>query len=159
MTRTKLHNPWKGLEGYNCFGCAPDNPIGLKLEFYEEGEEITTRWKPSANYQGWLHILHGGIQATLLDEICGWCVFRRLQTTGVTSKMETRYLKPIHIEKDGELTLHAKIVEQRKNWVTIEAHIDNQQGETCTAARCVYYTFTQEEAREKFNFTGCHAEE
>ena len=21
----KIINPWKGLEGYNCFGCAPNN--------------------------------------------------------------------------------------------------------------------------------------
>lgn len=21
----KIINPWKGMEGYNCFGCAPNN--------------------------------------------------------------------------------------------------------------------------------------
>ena len=40
--------------------------------------------------------LHGGIQAVLLDEICAWVVLRKLQTTGVTSKMETRYMKPVN---------------------------------------------------------------
>ena len=24
----KIINPWKGLEGYNCFGCAPNNEAG-----------------------------------------------------------------------------------------------------------------------------------
>ena len=29
----KIINPWRNHEGYNCFGCSPDNPIGLHLEF------------------------------------------------------------------------------------------------------------------------------
>ena len=33
----KIINPWKGLEGYNCFGCAPNNEAGVKMEFYEDG--------------------------------------------------------------------------------------------------------------------------
>ena len=65
----KLENPWLGLvdEGYNCFGCAPGNPCGLKMEFYEDGDDIVCYWTPGDNYQGWLKTLHGGIQATLMD--------------------------------------------------------------------------------------------
>lgn len=84
----KIINPWKGLEGYNCFGCAPNNEAGVRMEFYEDGDEIVSIWKPRPEYQGWIDTLHGGIQAVLLDEICAWVVLRKLQTTGVTSKME-----------------------------------------------------------------------
>ena len=24
----KIINPWEGLDGYMCFGCAPNNPLG-----------------------------------------------------------------------------------------------------------------------------------
>ena len=27
----QLNNPWLGIEGYNCFACAPSNPIGLPM--------------------------------------------------------------------------------------------------------------------------------
>ena len=27
----KIINPWKGMEGYNCFGCAPNNEAGVNL--------------------------------------------------------------------------------------------------------------------------------
>ena len=30
----KIINPWKGMKGYNCFGCAPNNDAGVKMEFY-----------------------------------------------------------------------------------------------------------------------------
>ena len=80
------------------------------MEFYEDGNEIVSYWKPGPEYQGWLNTLHGGIQAVLLDEICGWTIFRKLQTTGVTSKMETRYRKSISTN-DEFVEIRASIVE------------------------------------------------
>ena len=41
----KIINPWKDLEGYNCFGCAPNNESGVKMEFYEDGDEVVSIWK------------------------------------------------------------------------------------------------------------------
>ena len=106
----KILNPWEGMPGYNCIGCSPDNPFGLHLHFFEDGDDIVSKWKPSGNYQGWLNTLHGGIQALLLDEVCGWVITRKLQTAGVTSKMETRYKRPVST-LDTELTVRAHIRE------------------------------------------------
>ena len=36
----KIINPWRNNPQYHCFGCCPDNPIGLHMEFYEEGDYI-----------------------------------------------------------------------------------------------------------------------
>lgn len=38
----KIINPWKGMARYNCFGCAPNNEAGVKMEFYEDGDEIVS---------------------------------------------------------------------------------------------------------------------
>ena len=48
----KIINPWENVEGYNCFGCAPQNPSGLKMEFYEDGKDIVSYWKPDERFQG-----------------------------------------------------------------------------------------------------------
>ena len=45
----KIINPWKGLEGYNWFGCAPNNEAGIKMEFYEDGDEVVSIWKPRSH--------------------------------------------------------------------------------------------------------------
>lgn len=150
----KLTNPWKGLDGYNCFGCAPNNPAGVKMEFYEDGDDIVSIWKPESKYQGWLNTLHGGIQAVLLDEICAWVVIRKKQTTGVTFKMETKYKKPISTV-DEELTLRARIVNEKRNAIFIEAEIYNKAKEMCSQAVCTYFTISQKEAKEKYYFTSC----
>lgn len=154
----KIINPWKGIKGYFCFGCSPDNEAGLKMEFYEEGNEVISMWHPEARYQGWLNTLHGGIQAVLLDEICAWTVVRKLQTTGVTSKMETRYLKPVKTTDDF-ITLKASVREQKRNLVTLDACIIDKEGDICTRATCIYYTFPPEKAKTEMFFCGCDVED
>lgn len=154
----KIINPWKGLKGYNCFGCSPDNPIGVKMEFYEDGDEIVSFWKLKPEYQGWLDTLHGGIQAVLLDEICAWVIVRKLQTTGVTSKMETRYRKSISTN-DTFLEIRASIQEQKRNIILVKATIYNSAKEICTEAVCTYFTFSKEKSQQEMFFTSCEVEE
>ena len=153
----KIINPWLHQEGYMCFACCPDNPHGLKMEFYEDGEDIVSVWQPQPEFQGWIDTLHGGIQAVLLDEICGWVVVRKLQTTGVTSRMETRYIKPL-MTTDTELTIRGRVVKQMRNIAQIEASISNSAGEVCTTATCTYYCMSPQKAQE-MGFRGCDVEE
>ena len=153
----KIINPWKGLEGYNCFGCAPNNEHGVRMEFFEDGDEIVSIWKPETQFQGWLNTLHGGIQSVLLDEICAWVVVRKLQTTGVTSKMETRYRKSISTN-DSHVVLRAQIKEVKRNIVIIDAKLYNNNNELCTEATCTYFTFPQEKAKEEMFFKECKVE-
>lgn len=80
-----------GKEGYDCFGCCPDNPIGVHMEFYEDGDDIISFWNPQTHYQGWINTMHGGILCTLIDEIAGWVIFRKLQTSGMTTHLEIKY--------------------------------------------------------------------
>ncbi len=143
----KIRNPWLHKEGYCCFGCSPDNPFGLKMEFYEEGDEVISVWKPRTEFQGWIDTLHGGIQAVLLDEICAWTILCKLKTAGVTSKMEIKYMKPV-LTTDEHLTLRARIVEVKRNIVCVDAAIYNQTDEVCTRSQCTYFTFSKEKAAE-----------
>ena len=154
----RIINPWRGMDGYRCFGCDPRSEQGLRMEFYEDGDRIVSRWKPRPEFQGWVDTLHGGIQATLADEISSWVVFRKFQTSGVTSRMEVRYLKPIHTSED-HITLQATVVRQRRNIVDIEVKIFTSQDQLCTEALCIYFLFPKEKAHEEFHFCDCGVEE
>ena len=133
----KIKNPWVGLDGYKCFGCAPDNEHGLRLEFFEDGDDVVATWKPEPCYQGWLDTLHGGIQSTLMDELAGWVVFRKLQTAGVTSRLDARFLKSISTNEPF-LTIRGRIKERKRAAVFIETEIYDSKGELCTRADIVY---------------------
>ena len=152
----KIKNPWAHLEGYNCFGCAPNNNAGVKMEFYEEGDEVVSIWKPQPQFQGWYNTLHWGIQSLLMDEAAAWVVTTKLQTTGVTSKMETRFRKPVYTT-DTHLTIRASIVEQKRNVIILKAAIYNQSDELCADSALTFFTFSPEKAKEML-FGGSESE-
>lgn len=154
----RIKNPWLHRHGYNCIGCAPNNPLGFHLEFFEDGDYILTRWNPSTNHQGWIDTLHGGVQSLLIDEVAGWVVTRKLQTTGVTSKMELKYLHPI-LTTDGTITIRAKVSKLMRNVAFIDAEIIDAHGTTCTTASLVYFCASKEKAKETMGFVGCEVEE
>lgn len=148
----RIINPWIHTEGYNCFGCSPSNPLGVHMHFYEEDPDdlkgdIISVWQPNQAYQSWINTLHGGIQATLLDEICGWIVFRKLLTSGMTAKMEIRYRQPVSTV-DGPLLLKARLKTANHRLAVVEAELCNLQGDILSQCECTYFTFSDSKAQE-----------
>ena len=153
----KIKNPWSHHEGFDCFACAPHNPVGLHLDFYEDGDEIVSHWHPSKHYQGWVNTLHGGIISTLADEIAAWVVARKLQAAGVTTRLNVTFRRPL-LTTDTEISLRAHLVSQRRNIATIHVSISNSQGELCAEAEIVYYVMSEEKSHE-MGFDGCRLED
>lgn len=151
----KIYNPYRKVEGYHCFGCSPDNPIGLHLNFHEEGDEVWADWTPSKPYEGWMNVLHGGIQATLMDEIASWVVFVKMKTAGVTRQMDVKYRKPVQVS-DGVITIRAKVREVIRSMALIDVKLYSA-GNICSEAIITYYIFNEEEARDKFLYPGTDA--
>ena len=156
----KIINPWIGLEneGYNCFACAPHNPCGLKMEFWEDGDDIVSYWTPGDNFQGWIKTLHGGIQATVMDEVGAWLIARKLQTSGMTTNFNIRYRRPIPTGENVTLEARAHLREQKKMFAIIDVTL-SVKGRVCTEAELTYYCFSKEKAIEEFQFRGCETEE
>lgn len=148
----KIYNPYRKVEGYNCFGCSPRNPIGLRLSFVEDGDEIISEWEPNENHTGWLDVLHGGLQATMMDEIASWVVFTKLNTAGVTREMAVKYRKSVLVS-DGKVVCRARLIEVNRSLATIGVKLFSKEI-LCAEAKCVYYVVGEDEAREKFLYPG-----
>ena len=57
---------------HNCFACGAGNPIGMGLHI-ELGEGTArASWTVGNDFVGWSDRVHGGIIATLLDEVMAW---------------------------------------------------------------------------------------
>lgn len=152
----KIINPYLGKKGYQCFCCSPENPIGLHLEFWEDGNDILTQWHPNENFQGWVNTLHGGVIGMLMDEVAGWVINRKLQTTGVTTNLSVRYRRPVMTTEDV-ITVRGHIASQKRNIVIIHLTLENSKGEICDEGEATYFTFGPEKARE-MGFDGCKVE-
>jgi acyl-coenzyme A thioesterase PaaI-like protein len=149
----KLRNPFTRLEGYNCYGCSPDNPNGLHLTFTEENDEIVSHWYPDRNFQGYFNILHGGIQATLMDEIASWTVYVKIKTSGYTSKAEFRYFKPVGMDH-GPITLRAKVKQMRRNLADIAVSLYNKDNILCASGILTFFTFPPDKSKESMYYPG-----
>lgn len=149
----KLKNPYAGFTGYSCFGCSPSNPSGLQMEFYKDGEEVVCRWDPDEHFQGFHDILHGGIQATMMDEIASWVVFVMLDTAGVTYQLNTRFRKPVLISK-GTITIRARLVQQQKRIAEIEARLYDGEDVLCAESQASYFVMPREKAVRELRYPG-----
>lgn len=86
--------------GDDCFGCGVDNAGGLHLRFERRPDgSAASRVDLVSTYQGEPGVVHGGIQATLLDEVMCKAVQYRIHDLGyddvvVTASMELRFRAP-----------------------------------------------------------------
>jgi uncharacterized protein (TIGR00369 family) len=123
------------------------------MEFIEDGDEVISRWQPSEHFQGFHNVLHGGVQATLMDEIASWIIQVKLKTSGVTSSMESKFLKPVHTNQ-GKITIKAHILSKEGNLVHVNTTIYNPDGRLCTEGRVTYFVFPERLARRRLNYPG-----
>jgi uncharacterized protein (TIGR00369 family) len=73
----------------------------MKLTFEQDdaARKIIGRFKLGVEYQGAFGIIHGGVIATVLDEVMGKvCRFR--QVRALTAEMNVVYLAPVRVDQD-----------------------------------------------------------
>ena len=141
---------------YYCFGCSPFNDIGLQLEFWENGEDLIAKWKPRKSLEGWTGVLHGGIVASLVDELAGWIVMIKLSTSGVTANLNVKYLKPVFISK-GEITISGRLMSFEDKMAKIECTLLDGERIECSKAEITYFCFPDKIARAKYHYPGKEA--
>ena len=127
----------------HCWGCGADNPEGLHLKSFWDGELAVATFQPSASFAaGPRHFLNGGIIATLLDchGVCA-AIARAYDDEGraigsepeiwcATTSMTVEYLRPTPIAEELELTGEVRAVEHH-----------------ATAVECVLSSAGKERAR------------
>lgn len=112
----ELHFP-----GSVCFGCSSTNPLALGMRFFRDGDEVVSVYRADQHLCGAPGIVHGGIIATLIDEVsCAVSVFVHA-TYVVTGELTVRYVKPCPVERDIEI--RARIAEVRPKYLVVECSV------------------------------------
>ncbi|MBT8059656.1 MAG: PaaI family thioesterase [Xanthomonadales bacterium] len=83
-----------------CFVCGRSNPVGLYMQFYDDGElEVHSEFTAPAHYQGYPGVVHGGVLAAMLDEVVA-----RVAMIGdphhfmMSVKLQVLYRHPVPVE-------------------------------------------------------------
>ncbi len=120
-----------------CFVCGKKNPYGFKLDIttMPEGKAFV-ELVPAREYQGYGGVLHGGIAATLLDEIMVYAAYG-VGKPVATVKLTVRYRKPVPIGQKIRVEGEVKSVSGRK--VQAVGRILNSEGDVLVEAESLMY--------------------
>jgi uncharacterized protein (TIGR00369 family) len=86
----------------SCFVCGESNPTGLNLRSETDGRIVRIHFVPSADHVGFARIVHGGLIATLLDEVMVWACAVGTKRFAFCAELNVRYLRPLRL---GERTI------------------------------------------------------
>jgi uncharacterized protein (TIGR00369 family) len=115
-----------------CFGCGPDNPRGLRLEFLRDGDAVVSHTSLGLDYAGYRHFVHGGVIAAILDEAMGWALLQIRGRYGVTRSLRVDYRRPVRVAVP--LTVRASIDAFGEDAAEISAMIRDQRGRLLASA-------------------------
>jgi acyl-coenzyme A thioesterase PaaI-like protein len=123
----------------DCFVCGVDNPSGLHMRFYETDTvpvQVTAEYTVPAHYQGYPGVVHGGIVATMLDEVTSRTIFRgNPPRFVVTARLSIRYRKPVPVETPLRLT--GRVVEDKGRVITVAGEVQSMDGTILAEAEAV----------------------
>jgi len=98
---------------HSCFVCGESNPLGLKLRFHTDGRTVTTRFTPKAEHIGFKGVVHGGLIATVLDEIMVWACAVRTKHFAFCAELNVRFVNPL--SPGEEVLATSELVTNRRN--------------------------------------------
>lgn len=131
-----------------CFVCGLENPFGLKLAFYHTADgEVTAEYTVSESYQGYPGVVHGGVVAAMLDEICGRSHMEVDPPRFMyTARLDIRYRKNVPIGQ--QLKLVGKAGKSKRRAATAHGAIFNPDGELLAEAEALLVDIPHETYNE-----------
>ncbi len=145
----KMKNGFRELpnrfEG-NCFGCSPNNPVGLKMKFWWDEQTVRSNLIVPAHLCGWNKLIHGGVVSTILDEVMSWAGIYASRQMMMTKTMTIDFVKPIQI--GDEITAEGRVVKiSGRHELVTEGTIFNNQKQICAKSTGYFATFSQKVAK------------
>jgi uncharacterized protein (TIGR00369 family) len=137
MALKKLFNS----DEHNCFACSPSNPYGLHLELFTDESIVMSKITLPEHFSGWHRVVHGGILATLLDEIMGWAGLYLLRQVTLTKEMTIEFAKAAYVGESLEVVGRVVRISGKRN-AEIEGVITRNSGEICAKARGDFTTLS-----------------
>ena len=129
-----------------CFGCGSSNPHGLKMQFHRKDDEVVSWIRIPEHLCGWGGMVHGGVIATILDEVMSWTTIHLARRLILTRSMQVDFLKPIHtgqqIKAVGKMEARPS---ERK--AMCGAQILDETGNCCARGQGVFALFTASAGR------------
>ncbi|MGA2318727.1 MAG: PaaI family thioesterase [Thermodesulfobacteriota bacterium] len=130
MKDQEIPNYWTG----QCFGCSTVNSNSLRLRFYLSENGCYTKCSIPDYLCGIDGVVHAGMIALLLDEVCQWTMIARLGKMGLTRGISVNYLKPVPTIR--EIVVEAKVETQDGKHAILRSTIHSKDNELLAEGEC-----------------------
>jgi uncharacterized protein (TIGR00369 family) len=154
------HRPMELLPAFgSCFFCGHENPAGFSIRYLVDPAtgRVEGQVTPEESYCGFPGILHGGIQAALLDDVMWWVASYQGGTSAVTLELNTTFAKEAPLGKTLHLIGEPGQRQGRKQHAT--GRLEDNKGNTLCSAKALYLLFTKADfdakAKPLMDFDGC----
>jgi uncharacterized protein (TIGR00369 family) len=116
-----------------CFVCGRDNPLGLQISSTVDTDtgNVHTTFTPKPQHIGFESIIHGGILATLLDEVMVWAAIWASRKACVAGELSLRFIQRAF--PGDELRAIATVVRNRSRLIETTGEIRSGETIICTA--------------------------
>lgn len=121
---------------HNCFACGTLNAQGMQLRLHAGDDACWTELVLDRRFEGWDGIAHGGIVATILDEVMAWALVDR-DVWGVTARMAVDYRRPVPVGR--RIRGEGRVLDARRRVSTTAATlVDAEDGTLLATAEGTY---------------------
>lgn len=103
-----------------CFACGTANKNGLHLDIVEQGGGVQATIEPPPWSAGYRDVVHGGLVATILDELAVWAAFKAGHRS-MTAELTVRMKDPMKIGQT--YTADARVVRTKHRLIAAESRI------------------------------------
>lgn len=150
----KIINPG----GHACFGCSGDNPSGLGMEFHTDGSVVVSRLSVPPHLCGWNDMAHGGVIATIMDEIMSWAAMRLLGRFILTRSITVEFNRPVTVRR--EVRAEGRVIERvDEREAVMEGLLFDGEGALCARATGRFALFTKEDLARRGLFDAAMLED
>ncbi len=133
------------FEPHNCFACGELNQNGLRLKLHLGERRSWSDFVLDDQFEGWSGMVHGGIIATILDEVMAWALVAE-DNWGVTARMSIDFKRPVTV--GTAVRGEGWVVRSRRRLVDTAGHIVDADGTVLATAEAVYLAASEERKRE-----------
>jgi uncharacterized protein (TIGR00369 family) len=121
----------------SCFCCGVENSLGLAMTVFTDRRIVESRLRLRREYAGFRGVVHGGIVATVLDEMMAWACGVGAQTFAYCGELNVRFLRPVRPEE--EIVARGEVVENKRGRLLFcKAEIRDATGELLAEASGKY---------------------
>lgn len=131
----------------SCFVCGESNASGLQMRFETDGRVVVSHFRARADHIGFKGTIHGGITATVLDEIMVWACAVQTKRFAYCAELNVRFASPLR--PGQEVFASAELTSNRRNKLfEAKAELRDETGVVLATATGKYLPIKESEVAE-----------